>query len=114
MIHHLSIAARNPQRVGEVFAKLIDGVFIPFPPNPGSYMSFARDDHGTAVEIYSADSVMRPNGEAGADFVSTGQARSETVRSNNQLSLHPAGCEINHNGGTGFSGFCRRRRGADR
>jgi hypothetical protein len=26
MIHHLSIAAQNPQRVGEVFAELIDGV----------------------------------------------------------------------------------------
>ena len=76
MIHHLSIAARNPQRVGEVFAELIDGVCTPFPPNPGSYMSFARDGHGTAVEIYPADSVMRPNGEAGADFVSTGQAQS--------------------------------------
>jgi hypothetical protein len=39
-------------------------------------MSFARDGLGTAVEIYPADSVMRPNGEAGADFVSTGQAQS--------------------------------------
>ena len=90
MIHHLSIAARNPQRVGEVFADLIDGVWVPFPPNPASCMSFARDDHGTAVEIYPADGAMRPNGEAGADFVSTGQARPEAVRSNQlflQISL---------------------------
>jgi hypothetical protein len=113
MIHHVFIAARNPQPVGEVFAELIGDVCIPFPLNRGSSMSFARDGHGTGVEIYSADSVMRPNGEAGAEFVSSGQARPEPVRSNNQLSLQSAGCEIIHNGGPDFSAFCRRRRGAD-
>jgi hypothetical protein len=33
MIHHLSIAAREPQRVAE----LMGGEAVPFPPNPGSF-----------------------------------------------------------------------------
>jgi hypothetical protein len=74
MIHHLSIPAHDPKKVAEVFAELFDGVCIQFPPNPGSYMAFARDNHGTAVEVYPADSVMKPNGQPGADFVRTGQA----------------------------------------
>ena len=114
MIHHLPIAARNPQQIGEVFAERIEGVCIPFSPNPFSHMSFARDGHGNPLEIYPADCVMRPNGEAGADFATTGEARAEAVRPNSQLSLDAAVCEINHSGVPHFLAFCRHRRGVDR
>ena len=114
MIHHLSIAARTPRQVGKAFAELIEGVCIPFPPNSGSRKSLARDGRGSAVEIYPADSVMRPNGAADAEFATTGEARTDAVRPGSRLSLHAAVCEINHSGAPDFSAFCHHRRGADR
>lgn len=68
MIHHLSVAAHDPQAVADFFADMMDGFAIPFPPNPGSFMAFARDGRGTAVEIYPAGSVLRPAGIEGAEF----------------------------------------------
>jgi catechol 2,3-dioxygenase-like lactoylglutathione lyase family enzyme len=68
MIHHLSVAARDPQSVAQFFAELMGGVAIDFPPNPGSYMAFAPDGKGTAVEVYPAGSVMAQNGDEGAIF----------------------------------------------
>ncbi len=69
MIHHISVAARDPAAVAAFYADVLDGVSTPFPPNPGSYMAFGRDGHGTAVEVYPAGSVMEPGGDAGARFV---------------------------------------------
>ena len=68
MIHHLSIAARDPKMVSQFFAELTGGVSVVFPPNPGSYMAFAPDTHGTAVEVYPVGSLMLPNAEEGAIF----------------------------------------------
>ena len=68
MIHHLSVAARDPKTVAEFFAELMGGAAIDFPPNPGGYMAFARDGKGTAVEVYPAGSLMIPNDEEGAIF----------------------------------------------
>ena len=69
MIHHLSVAARDPQKVAAFLAEIMNGVSIDFTPNPGSYMAIAPDGHGTGVEVYPAGSVMRPDGEMGAAFV---------------------------------------------
>jgi hypothetical protein len=69
MIHHLSVAAHDPESVAAFFAVMMDGVSVPFPPNPGSYMAFARDGLGTAVEVYPSGSVIRQAGESGAEFV---------------------------------------------
>ena len=69
MIHHLSVAAADPQGVGQFFAEIMDGVVVDFPPNPGSCMVFKADGHGTGIEIYPAGSVMVPNGEPGAIFL---------------------------------------------
>jgi hypothetical protein len=74
MIHHLSIAAENPQHVAAVLAELFGGVAIPFPPNPGAFMAIAGDQHGTSVEVYPADSLITPGGAAGAAFARTSQA----------------------------------------
>lgn len=71
MIHHISIAAHDPKGVAQFFADVTGGVSVDFPPNPGSYMAFAPDGHGTGVEVYPAGSVMLPNGEAGAIFART-------------------------------------------
>ncbi|MBD2463512.1 hypothetical protein H6G89_21135 [Oscillatoria sp. FACHB-1407] len=52
MIHHISIAAHDPQHVAEVLAELFQGTTIPFPSHPGSYVAVALDSHGTMVEVH--------------------------------------------------------------
>ena len=69
MIHHLSIAARDPKHVAEVLAECMEGIAIPFPPNPGSFFALALDSHGTGVEVYPAGTVLQPDGLAGGAFV---------------------------------------------
>ena len=41
MIHHLSIAARDPKHSAEVLAEIMGGKAVPFPPHPGSFLCFA-------------------------------------------------------------------------
>jgi hypothetical protein len=43
MLHHISIAVKNPHHVAEVLAEIRQGNVIPFPPNPGSYVVLAGD-----------------------------------------------------------------------
>ena len=52
MIHHLSIAARDPKHSAEVLAEIMGGKAVPFPPNPGSFFALQLDDHGSGVEVY--------------------------------------------------------------
>ena len=59
MIHHLSIAARDPQHVAGVLAEIMSGKAVPFPPNPGSFFALQLDDHGSGVEVYPACHCMR-------------------------------------------------------
>src|SRR6516225_1581919 len=68
MIHHLSIAAHDPQRVAGVLAELMGGVAVPFPPNPGSFFALQRDEHGSGVEVHPAGTELRPGGDHGAGF----------------------------------------------
>jgi hypothetical protein len=60
MLHHISIAAENPLHVAEVLAEIWQGRFFPFPPHPGSYMVFACDEYGTAIEIYPSGTELTP------------------------------------------------------
>jgi len=60
MIHHLSIAARDPKRAAEVLAELMGGKAVPFPPNPGSFFALQLDEHGSGVEVYPAGFVRKP------------------------------------------------------
>jgi len=52
MIHHVSIAAREPQRVAEVLAELMDGKCFPFGPLEGAFMAASGDANGTMIEVY--------------------------------------------------------------
>ena len=54
MIHHLSIAARDPKHVAGVLAELMGGTAVTFPPNPGSFFALQLDEHGSGVEVYPA------------------------------------------------------------
>jgi hypothetical protein len=51
MIHHISISARDPQRVARVIAELWQTESLPFPPIPGAFIVIAGDGHGTAIEV---------------------------------------------------------------
>jgi catechol 2,3-dioxygenase-like lactoylglutathione lyase family enzyme len=68
MIHHLSIAARDPEHAAAVLAELMGGVAVPFPPNPGSFFALQLDEHGSGVEVHPAGLELRPNGSAGGSF----------------------------------------------
>jgi hypothetical protein len=74
MIHHLSIAARDPKHVADVLAELMGGTAVPFPPNPGSYFALQLDDHGSGVEVYPAGTELRPGGSGGASFAKEARA----------------------------------------
>lgn len=69
MIHHLSIAARDPKQAAGVLAELMGGTAVPFPPNPGSYFALQLDDHGSGVEVYPAGTHLEPNGAVGGSFM---------------------------------------------
>ena len=69
MIHHLSIAARDPKHAAEVLAEIMGGRAVPFPPNPGSFFALQLDDHGSGVEVYPAGTELQPAGEEGGSFV---------------------------------------------
>ena len=69
MIHHLSIAARDPKHSAEVVAEIMGGKAVPFPPNPGSFFALQLDDHGSGVEVYPAGTELQPAGKEGGSFV---------------------------------------------
>src|SRR5579864_3077595 len=69
MIHHLSIAARDPKNAATVLADLMGGSAVPFPPNPGSFFALQLDEHGSGVEVYPAGTQLEPGGATGGNFV---------------------------------------------
>lgn len=64
MIHHLSIAARDPEHVAAVLAELIGGQAYPFWPFSGSHIAIAGDAHGTAIEVYPLGTELLPGGRS--------------------------------------------------
>lgn len=60
MINHISIAVHNPEKVANVIAELWNGFVVPFPPAPDSFMVFANDGRGSAVEVTPIDIVLEP------------------------------------------------------
>ena len=69
VIHHLSIAARDPKQAAEVLAELMGGTAVPFPPNPGSFFALQLDEHGSGVEVYPAGTELQPGRVTGGMFV---------------------------------------------
>ncbi|WP_209428041.1 hypothetical protein [Pararhodobacter sp. SW119] len=49
---HVSITADDPERVSRFLANLLGGQALPFPPFPDSWIAFAAQDDGTAIEVY--------------------------------------------------------------
>lgn len=63
MIHHISIAAKDPQHVAGVIAELWQTRALPFPPVAGAYIVIADDGRGTAIEVVPLGAELVP-GEA--------------------------------------------------
>lgn len=53
-IHHISIPARDNERVAHVLAELFGARVIPMPHPRGSLLVYAGDTDGTAVEVWPA------------------------------------------------------------
>lgn len=67
MIHHISIPANNPFHVTRVLVELFGGVLTRFGPYQDSYIAWAGDEYGTAIEVYPTGTEMFPddgNGQA--------------------------------------------------
>jgi hypothetical protein len=65
VIHHLSIPARDPRHVAEVLTELFDGTLTGFGPYRDSYIAWAGDELGTAIEVYPLGTEMFPDSGAG-------------------------------------------------
>lgn len=80
MIHHISIAAKDPRRVAEVLAELWQTRALPFPPVPGSYIVIADDGRGTAIEVSPKGTELLPGeGDEQARATVNGQASAYTA-----------------------------------
>lgn len=62
MLFHVSIDARDPERVARVLGELFgSGKAAPFPPvAKGSWVALAMDDRNTTVEVYPRGTVLQP------------------------------------------------------
>lgn len=60
MINHISIGVHDPEKVAAVLAELWDGMVIPFPPCPNSFIVLANDGRGSGVELTPVDTVLIP------------------------------------------------------
>lgn len=60
MINHISIAVENPEKVANVLAELWNGMVIPFPPCPNSFIALANDGRGSGVEVTPLNTILIP------------------------------------------------------
>ena len=65
MIHHLSLPAQNPLHVAEVLTEILAGTLTAFGPHPNSYIAWAGDAAGTAIEVYPVGTQLFPHPGAG-------------------------------------------------
>ena len=77
MLFHMSIAAEDPERVAAFIAELWSGQARRFPPiSDGSWITFAGDDRGSAIEVYPHGTVLRESdGDVDAHGETTGVDR---------------------------------------
>jgi len=69
MIHHLSIPAQDPLHVAKTLVELFNGALSRFGPYKNSYIAWAGDEHGTAIEVFPAGTELYPDaGQGQANF----------------------------------------------
>jgi hypothetical protein len=72
MIAHVSIPARDPRAVAEVFGRIIDGMVMPFPVVEGAWVAIAHDGSGLGVEVVPDASAHHPGQGAPDGTISNG------------------------------------------
>lgn len=77
MLHHISVAVNRPQQVADVLAEIFQGQAVHFPPHPGSYMVLAKDEFGTAIELYPIETIIVPKINQGQAGFCSAQVASE-------------------------------------
>lgn len=60
MINHISIGVNEPEKVAGVIAEFWNGVVLPFPPAPNSFLVLANDGRGTGVEVTPINTILVP------------------------------------------------------
>ena len=65
MIHHLSIPVENPSHVAQVLCDLFGGSVSRFGPYENSYIAWAGDEHGTAIEVFPIGTELLPDSGVG-------------------------------------------------
>ena len=67
MLFHISIASDAPAATALALAEILGGVAMPFPPiGHDSWIAFAGDDRGTAIEVYARGWQLEPGWTGGA------------------------------------------------
>ena len=93
MIFHISIPAANPERVAKAIAELWRGEAFPFLPmrGNGSWVAFAGDDRGSAIECYPRGATISPSHEAYPKGFTVTVAEDEAGNANRQyIATHAA------------------------
>ena len=60
MIHHISIPATDTRHVADVLVEILDGVLTEFGPYGDSWIAWAADDVGAAIEVYPTGTELYP------------------------------------------------------
>ena len=92
MIHHISIAAKDPRHVAGVIAELWQTVALPFPPVPGGFIVIADDAHGTAIEVSPLGTELVP-GDGDAEAQSRVNAAASPFTATHAALSVPLGAE---------------------
>ncbi|MDR3510209.1 MAG: hypothetical protein P4L73_01110 [Caulobacteraceae bacterium] len=75
MIHHFSIAARDPVLVAAVLAELMGGRDYPFSgPLAGARMAVSGEPNGAMIEVYPETITLKPGEADGPVVFSPGEA----------------------------------------
>ena len=94
MIHHVSIPARDPRHVAEVLTELFDGLLTGFGPYHDSYIAWAGDPHGTAIEVYPVGTELFPDRGAGQANFRHREGSSPCVATHVNVSVERSAPEI--------------------
>ena len=95
MIHHISIAVRNPIHVAGVLAEIMGADVFPAPPNfpKDARFVYPGDEHGTLIEVLPYGTEMRPD-EPEAGFHAGAEPNSSFVATHAYVSVNLTGEEL--------------------
>ncbi|MBB4840297.1 MULTISPECIES: hypothetical protein [Sphingomonas] len=85
MLFHISISSDAPAATAFALAEIMGGVAMPFPPiGNDSWIAFAGDENGTAIEVYARGWQLEPS------FSGNGVRERFAIHSNRFSPFHAA------------------------